>query len=807
MDALSMAMASAGAVVVIAVLIGLAIRSFLTASLPSLSGRREIPSLKVGESVTIETDDRGVPRIIGECEGETAFGLGYVHARDRFFQMDLARRYAAGELAELLGPGAAIVESDRSIRRHRLRALCESVVKDLSEDQRVVADRYTAGVNQALSDLRRNPWEYTLLKSKPRPWIAADSLLVCQSIYLGLEGGDLGYHQANALMSEILPPELLRLLLPEGSEWDAPIEGMPNVSATLPGPDVVDLRKSPYADDLDAPEQWDSLETKVLGSNGWAVSGKRAHGRTGGPALIANDMHLYLGLPPVWYKASLVIRNGGRSTECQGVSMPGGPAIIAGSNGRIAWGLTSAQGDWGDLLTLEIDPADARRYRTPDGWAKFVTHEETIKVRGEADIVARYDWTNWGPVVDSDLSGRPRVWRWVAQEREGIDLSVGAVARCDTVDEALSVAARCGVPHVNFLVGDASGRIGWTIMGRVPNRLGTGFLDERLPLPAADARSHWAGYLEPEDVPRVVDPPEGLIWSANHRMVEGESLAKIGRGRYDRGVRATRIRDLLRAESTYDEAAMGRIQMDDLSLLAVRWRDLFLTELTDGVAMKDRDRATFRNHLRRFDGRAAADSVGYALVNQCRLRTIRKILGPLTAPMRRAELARGTNRFSLKNVSLEAPTWAILSERPLHLLSPKYETWRALLLEAIDETVADAVAAGWPPWGEVNVVRMAHPFAKKLGFLTPWLAARPIRSSGALTDIPKIQTTIFGASQRMAVFPGLESAGFMQLPGGQSGHPASPHFLDLLEDWIAGRPTPLKAGEAVATMRLFGSGS
>jgi len=782
------------------------IRAILAASLPDLAGDRVVDRLAAGESVTIETDASGVPRIMADSVELATFGLGYVHARDRFFQMDLARRFAAGELADLLGGAPPIVENDRSIRRHRFRALCESIAANLPLDQKAILDRYVDGVNQALADLRRKPWEYTLLKCEPRPWSAADSLLVSQSIYLALEGGDLAWHQANALMAEVLPAELVQLLLPPGSEWDSPIEGERFAAPKVPGPDVFDLRKIPASDALEAPDHWEDMEQKVVGSNGWAVAGRHAHQGGQGPALIANDMHLSLGLPAVWYKAT--IRSGtwhdGSPLECHGVTLPGGPAVIAGSNGHIAWGLTSAQGDWGDLLTLEIDPADSRRYRTPNGWERLITYEETIQVRGGASVVARYDWTIWGPVVDTGLDGQPRVWRWVAQDNQGVDLRVGRLPHCSGVDEALNLAACCGVPHVNFLVGDRDGHIGWSIMGRIPRRMGLGNVDERFPMPAADPASHWDGFLTPEEYPRVVDPPEGLIWSANHRLVDGEKLRKIGRGRYDRGVRARRIQELLESLDRYDESTMGEVQMDNRSLLLLQWRDLILAELPDEVALADRDRATFRNRLIAFAGRAEAESVAFALLHQCRLRIILKILGPITAPLQKVNRDSGLGRFSLRSISLEAPAWAILRERPLHLLASKYESWHALILEAIDETIADSAAKGWPAWGDVNTLRLVHPFGRKLAFLTPWLAARPIRSTGALTDMPKIQTPQFGASQRMAVFPGREATGFMQLPGGQSGHPASPFFLDLLDDWVAGRPTPLAAGESVATMLLFG---
>lgn len=800
--------ALASLILVAAVLVVMRVRSVLSGSLPLLSGHHRVAALPENASVRIETDEAGVPRIIGKSADTVAYGLGYAHARDRYFQMDLARRYAAGELAALLGGGKSVVESDTNVRRHRFRALCEQAVASFDEHDRNYLEKYTAGVNQALTDLKKKPWEYYLLKCNPKPWTPADSLLVSQSIYLFLEGGDLPWHRANGLIHDILPKELAEFLTPRGSGWDAPIVGEAFAVPPIPPEDVLNLRAATAFQSAEPAEPWNRLETKVLGSNGWLVSGQRAHGGKTGPALVANDMHLGLGLPPTWYKVSLVTVNetSGRKHEVHGVTLPGGPPVVAGSNGKIAWGLTSAQGDWGDLLILELDPHNARRYKTPDGWAEMQLIHETIEVKGGADVPVKLDWTIWGPVVDHDLQGRPRVWRWVAQEPDGVNLKIGKIANCNTVQEAITLAPDCGVPHVNFMVGDSEGHIGWTILGRIPRRAGLGRVDERRPMMAADPDSAWHGYLNPEEAPHVIDPPEGLIWSANHRMVGGEMLAKIGQGRFDRGVRATRIRDLLKAEKKPDEAAMLKIQMENTALLLQKWRDRILKDLPDTVVLTRSDRATFRNHVEKWSGRADADSIGYALLTECRLRIISEILSPLTAPIRRAELQAGREKalFALRHIGLETPAWALLEQMPLHLLSSKYSSWSELVISAVDETIKHAAKLGWPNWGEVNQLQLSHPFGAKIKFLRPWLSAPVIYSSGALSDMPNIQSPEFGASQRLAVFPGREGRGMMQLPGGQSAHPMSPHFLDLLADWSNRGHTPLVAGPARNVLVLKG---
>ena len=251
---------------------------------------------------------------------------------------------------------------------------------------------------------------------------------------------------------------------------------------------------------------------------------------------------------------------------------------------------------------------------------------------------------------------------------------------------------------------------------------------------------------------------------------------------------------------------MLKIQMENTALLLQQWRDRILSDLPDDVVLIKSDRATFRNHLEKWSGRADAASIGYALLTECRLRLVSEVLSPLVAPIRRAEVEAGRKKpqFALRHIGLETPAWAILSQQPPHLLPSKYNSWQELLLHAVDDTIQNASKLGWPTWGEVNKLQLAHPFGEKIKFLKAWLAAPVIHSSGSLTDMPKSQSPEFGASQRLAVFPGRENQGMMQLPGGQSAHPMSPHYLDLLHDWSHNGHTPLVAGAAKSVFILKG---
>jgi penicillin amidase len=475
--------------------------------------------------------------------------------------------------------------------------------------------------------------------------------------------------------------------------------------------------------------------------------------------------------------------------------------MVVGSNGMIAWGLTNSAGDWSDLIELDVDPADPDTYLSPEGKRSFEHHRETIKIKGRADEVLEIRSTIWGPVVGVDHKNRPRALRWVALDPQGSNLNLVGMAAARTVEEVLELAPSCGVPHQNLVVGDVQGRIGWTILGRIPRRVGQG--DSRFPLRGRDQAGHWDGFYPSREAPRIIKPPNGLLWTANARVVDGPMLAQIGFGDYDRGCRAGMIRDRLRALDQATEADMLSIQLDDRAVFLERWRKLLLDLLRPEVVSHDRRRLELKTLLENWSGRASVDSADYRLVWEIRLRIVRAALSPLTARCRQAD-----PRFRLAGLECEAPIWALVTKRPAHLLDPAYHDWDSLLLAMVDATLAEATRSGQPlasrTWGEKNIVRIDHPMS-----LASPLLGRLLRLNmpaealpGGRKDMPRVQGRTFGASQRMAVTPGRESLGYFHMPCGQSGHPLSPHYRDGHEAWVKGTPTPFLPGPVVNTLIL-----
>jgi penicillin amidase len=778
---------------VVAALIGWTYRR-IALSVALTDGTVEVSGIE--SPVSIERDGLGVPVIRGSNRLDVARGLGFVHAQERFFQMDLMRRQAAGELAEIFGVQA--VNADKASRLHRFRWRSRRVIETMSETEKAVAEAYTQGVNSGLDSLREKPFEYVLLRTEPAPWRAEDSVLVLYAMYFVLND-DTGNRESDlGLLEDLLPPEMAAFLAPLGTEWDAPVVGEAFETPPIPGVEVpLDEAEAASNDSTQA----GVLKAKALvGSNNWAVGASRT---ADGRAILANDMHLGMAVPNTWYRALLEwpAEDGcGASHRLIGVTLPGSPAIVAGSNTRVAWGHTNSQGDWSDLVIVETAPEDPDRYLTPDGWLTVENHTETIVVRdGEHDSF-KVRSTIWGPIVDQDHLGRPRAIRWIAHDEGGANLAMLGLEHAATVPEAFEVANRAGIPPQNFVCADADGNIGWTIIGRIPHRFGH---SGRVPTSWADGTRGWDGWLEPANYPRVMNPDNGIIWTANARVVSDEMLKTVGHGGYDLGARARQIRDGLLALEDPDEKAMLAVQLDDRALFLERWRT-FLLDLLDGEAVgEDPKRGHYRELIdTTWTGHASVDSQAFRLVRAFRTFAFERIYSRLTS---RCELEdEGFNIYRIQQA--EGPLWRLITEQPAHLRDPSAVSWRKELLQIVDTTISyyetDAeTKLADRTWGERNTLAMRHPLSRAVPALSRWLDM-PRRQLPGDSDMPRVQSPGWGASERLAVSPGREDQGYFHMPAGQSGHPLSPFFGAGHDAWEQGLPTPLLPGAVESVLTL-----
>ncbi|MEM7588276.1 MAG: penicillin acylase family protein, partial [Acidobacteriota bacterium] len=512
----------------------------LRGSLPELDDERELTGLK-GE-VRIERDALGIPTLRGSHRLDVALATGYVHGQDRFFQMDLLRRRATGELGGLLGRRAR--DADARIRVHRLRQVARRALDSEPPARQALIEAYARGVNAGLDSLARPPFEYLVLRTAPAAWKPEDSYAVLLAMFLQVQGENGEYESALGLLRDELPPALFEFLTPRGTEWDTAIDSTILAGGPLPTSEEVRLATTHSSDSsrpigprLDQADGADAGSTADTGSNAWAVAGSRT---ADGRAILANDMHLGLSLPNIWYRAALVWPG----HEVTGITLPGVPVIVSGSNGRVAWGFTNSQIDTSDVILFSPEEADDDTYLTPTGREPYRRHQETLRFSDGSEEILEVVWTRWGPLLATDHRGRRKAVRWVGHEPAAVNLHLLELETAANVDQAVAIANRSGMPAQNLLTADADGRIAWTIAGILPRRVG---FDGRLPGSWSDGSRSWRGWLAPEEVPRVIDPESGLLWSANQRMVGGEMLAKLGDGSYMLAARARQIRDRLEA--------------------------------------------------------------------------------------------------------------------------------------------------------------------------------------------------------------------------------------------------------------------
>ncbi len=743
----------------------------LAASRPLLDGTVRLAGLSA--PVKVERDAQGVPTITAANRLDLARALGFLHGQERFFQMDLLRRSGAGELSGLVGSPALRIDRER--RLHRFRARAEAVLAGQGPAQRALIASYAAGVNAGLAALAHAPWEYTLLRTAPAPWTEADTMLVVYAMYFNLQASDAEGQLTKQAEIATLGPALATFLDPPGTRYDAPVDG-----SVLPDP--------PFPTGLPDALKAGSLQPATMapsarGSNAFVVSGRL----TGtGAAIVANDMHLALSVPNIWYRARMRV-TGGDPLDLIGVTLPGSPFLIVGSNGHIAWGFTDSYIETGDAVLLDRLPGDPQQYRTPAG-PQTLKHvaERLCPLRGTCSTLD-VEETIWGPVVDHEPDGTPVVWRWVAHDPNAVKTDgFNGLETARTVREALDAAHRAGLPQQNFLVGDSDGHIAWTIIGQVPRRIG---LDDQVPHSWADGTRRWDGYLAPSEIPEIIDPPSGRLWTANARVVGGHGLATLGDGGYAEGMRASRIRDDLAARPHFAEADLLAIETDDRAAMLDGWQRLLLAAI-DAHAAETRV-AAMRPYVQDWGGKAVPGSVGYRLVEGFRKLAIRRVLGSLLHPV-----AATLGLDPVAGARAEWPVERLLTERPPSLVPPPYKDWDAVtgaILDGLADAVQDAGGLDRFTWGAINHTGIHHPLARfvpLLGLLTD----PPDHPEAGDSVVPRVAMPGFGASERLVVSPGHEAAGLFDMPAGEAGNPWAPYYLAGQEEWVAGTAGPLLPG-------------
>ena len=776
-----------GGLLLLVLIVALSLWLTLRASLATLDGDRAVPGL--GAPVELQRDARGYLTITAETRLDAARALGFVHAQERFFQMDLMRRNAAGELSALVGEKALPLDQLRRVHRFRHRAA--AAIAALPPAERDLGDAYAAGVNAGLAALSARPPEYLLLRQAPQPWSAVDSILVAYGMYLDLQSAQGRDDIAMGRLKQAVPADWYAFLTQHSAHWSAAMDDSRVAAVPLPAGPLPDWLRSTQVACSDCQLQ----DARDLGSNNWAVAAKHT---ADGRAILADDMHLGLRVPGTWFKARLKWKAAGRNVDVAGVTLPGAPLVVAGSNGHVAWGFTNTTSDWADVITLQLNPAGTH-YRSAGVDKPLQRTVEKIEISGQPAVDFEVLDSEWGPVMPQKApAGQAYALRWVAHDVEGMNLRLMQMESAANVDEALRLAVGAGMPAQNLMVADAGGRIGWTVIGAMPRRVGG--LDMDVPQDWSDGAARWQGWLGVDEQPRIVDPADGRLWTANARMVGGAALQVLGNGGYDLGARAMQIRDDLRAQDRFDEAALHAIQLDHRALFLQPWRQLLLDRVLTPDFVARNSLAEYRAEVDKSADAARPDAIGYLLVRAFREQALQSIFTPLAGRLE----AEGLKLRDLKMVP-ETPGWALVQASRPDTLPSGFRAWPDLL-EAAVLTSRDALVKrhgrlSAATWGADNAATIKHPLSAALPPLAAWLDMAPTPMAGD-SHLPRVYNHGHGQSERMVVSPGHEEQGILVIPGGQSGHPMSPFYRADHAAWLAGERLPFLPGETTHRLAL-----
>ncbi|MBI3373556.1 MAG: penicillin acylase family protein [Betaproteobacteria bacterium] len=540
------------------VLVAVGLYFYLRLSLPKIDG--EIRIAGISGQVEIMRDAYGIPHIYAASVEDANFALGYVHAQDRLWQMEMNRRIAAGRLAEILG--APALDTDRFLRTLGVHRVSQTAYRRSDVQTRRVLDAYAAGVNAFIASDPVLPPEFLILRHRPEPWTAADSIAWTKMMSWDLSGN---------WRSELLRLQLAkRLPVARLQEFLPPYPG----DAPVPLPDLrtfygaLEKEAVQLADDFSRHMAALNLPSgEGLGSNNWVVAGRRSES---GKPLLANDPHLRLSAPAVWYFAHL----DAPGLDAIGATLPGVPMVILGRNARIAWGSTNTGPDVQDLYLERLD--NAGNYATPDGAQPFATREERIMVKGAEDVRITVRSSRHGPIVSDVLAparaATPRgyalafAWTTLAED----DLSIQSIWRLPLArnwEEFTAELRDFASPQQNIVYADVDGNIGFIAPGRVPVRKRDNDLKGLAPAPGWDARYDWSGYIPFDELPRSYNPASAKLWTANEKIVMPGYPHHIT-SEWQEPYRSDRIGELLEATAKHNQGSFARMHADVVSLAA-----------------------------------------------------------------------------------------------------------------------------------------------------------------------------------------------------------------------------------------------
>jgi len=769
----------------LAVVVVGALAAYRFEGMPQTDGELALPGIVAPAKIV--RDANGIPHVFAASARDAYFALGLLHAQDRLWQLEMNRRVVGGRLAEILGPAA--LDTDRFLRTIGVRRNAERVAAGLDDETRGALQAYADGVNAGVRITRSQPWklspEFLILGVRPQEWTIADSIGWSTMMAWDLSGNHATELLRFALSQTLRTEQIAQLL-----ETDPP---QPLLEAIPPG------------------------GIEGIGSNNWVVDGRHS---TSGKPLLANDPHLGLNSPALWYFAHL----SAPGLEVIGATLPGLPAVVLGRNQRIAWGFTNTGPDTQDLFLERVDPSDPSRYQTPEGWAPFAVRTETIRVKGAADLVMQVRETRHGPVI-SDVHGQLRraldghrlsgrhvlAFQWTALSAD--DRAVAAfMALNRAYDWKGFLAALRGItaPQQNIVYADVDGNVGFIAPGRVPLRKPENELMGLAPAPGWDARYDWTGFIPFEELPQVFRPADGTVVTANQNILP-PGYPYFVSAEFTLPYRHDRIRERLADRERHDVESFASIQSDVQSKAVAE----LLPILRKATATSETGRIAL-GRIGAWDGQMRADApeplIATAWIDRLRRNIFADEVGESLFPL--VERQRGRTQALVR--ALADPSRAVWCD---DVGTPDKETCAQMVDRALEDAVqalraryGDDVSA-WR-WGEAHVAVSEHkPFSRQallaklfeirtpsggdtytinVGRNNPWDPVEPFAnrwaaSLRAIYDLANPDNSRFIHST------------------GQSGHVLSPHYRDMAQRWARVEYLPMVTERAAIEKSAYGT--
>ncbi|MGC2551434.1 MAG: penicillin acylase family protein [Candidatus Sulfotelmatobacter sp.] len=775
-------------------------------ALPQLDGSLSVKGLSAPVNVT--RDAHGVPAIEAANLEDLFFAQGYVTAQDRLWQMDVMRRFGSGELSEILGEDT--LKIDREQRILGLRAAAKKSLGMASPRDRSYFDAYARGVNAFIAGHSNAlPVEFRILKYRPKPWQAEDSIVIANQMVKDLNFYTFRDTLEREKILAKLGPELTADLYVNKSWHDRP--------PTVMREDVDDQKKQPDSgdkddDDDDEDSGPDNAVTKLRngleiwaqqtpeaanGSNDWVVSG--AHTVTGKP-LLSNDMHLGHQMPNLWYEAHL--KSG--SLDVAGVTLPGMPYVIVGHNQCIAWGFTNVGPTVADAFIENFNSDGA--YQTPQGWQQPEHRKEVIHVKAKPDVMLDVKITRHGPIISEIIPGESRqvALRWTLYD--GLRMPFFDVDIAQNWQDFRKAFSQLDAPGQNVVYADVNGNIGYQTTGHIPIRASG---DGSLPVSGADDAHEWTSYIPFDKLPSIYNPPSGVIATANGRITPDGYPYSISTA-WEAPWRTARIYHVLESGRKFGPSDMLALQNDVQSE-----NDLFAAErfvyAVDHAAKPSARARQAADLMRNWDGRMVASSTAATIAVRSGQELTRLLLEPRlgAAPedpkQQETTLSWKTYHWQMKTVWLQN----VMLHQPKRWLPEKYPNYDELLTAAVEAAVNDPDApkdlASWH-WGRINAVDIEHPVLGKIPGLRRWSGPGIKEQSGSGYTV-KAVTPHHGPSERFTANLADLDQSTLNTVTGQGGNFLSPYYMDQWKAWYEGftftLPFSEHAVKATAAHRLL----